>query len=164
MGLFMQKWSIATQKYWPLGLLIELWNEKGAKLSYWLHTSINFSFLHIDSHKAKHVFHCSFRLSVIRQFWSHLALCCWLLFFVLWLQKSQNSSYRIKRPSEIIKMILTLYSKIHVPWVLKMETRTHERYFKWQKQKWTLFADRYKPVQWQWKLFPQGYMKHSPLH
>lgn len=39
---FVQKWSIATQKYWPLGLLIGLWEEKGAKLSYWLHTGINF--------------------------------------------------------------------------------------------------------------------------
>lgn len=43
--------------------------------------------------------------------------------------ESQNSSYRMKMPSEIIKMNVTLYSIFHVSHVLKMEKWTHEQYF-----------------------------------
>lgn len=60
-----------------------------------------------------------------------ISSCTLLLIAVLCVMatKSQNSSYRMKLPSEIIKMNLTLYSFLHVPYVLKMEKRTHERDF-----------------------------------
>lgn len=89
---------------------------------------------------------------------SLLSSCTLLLIAILCVvaTKSRNSSYRMKMSSEIIKTSLTLYSILHVPCVLKMEKRTHERYFEQQNRNELYLQNGYSPVQWQWKLFPQG--------
>lgn len=67
-------------------------------------------------------------------------------------------------PSEIIKMNLILYSIFHVPCVLKMEKKTHERYPNDRNGNEPHYLqNRHNPVQWQWKLFPQEEVKHSSL-
>lgn len=132
--------------------------KKEAESSNWLHTGINgyLQSLQMDSLKAQSMWSTKLWRSVIRprnsDLISHFAVDCCSLYYAT---KSQNSSYRMKTPSEIIKTNWTLYSILHVPCVLKMEWKTQERYFEWQKQKWTtLFAAGYKPVQWQCKPLP----------
>ena len=92
---------------------------------------------------------CTFLHWSYSVWWSGIAIlissCTFLLIALLCVmaRNSQNSSYRMKMPSEIIKMNLTLYSILHVLYVLKMEKRRHEQYFEWQKQKWTTLFEEW---------------------
>lgn len=92
--------------------------QKEAESSDWLHTGIHsyLQSLQMDSLKAQSM--CSTKLwrSVIRPRNSdlilHFAVDCCSLYYAT---KSQNSTNRMKMPSEIIKTNWTLYSIFHVP-------------------------------------------------